>query len=233
MSTTYLQPEPDDDSTRVLRIPPIAADLLPLEVIAARRGRAVRRLVLSALGGFTVLLLVWSAVAMYQTSIARDSLDRAQSDVARLTNQQKEYAPLVQAQTDSKQVTSQLNSLFAADLQWPALWRGIRQAAPAGVQVTAISGGRTDAEDATGTVTELPKGTGQRVLGRLTISATGPDGQAVAAFVDGLGKVKGLANPTLNSVTSEQGRLLLTVQVDITEVAVGGRYTTSDGAKGK
>jgi hypothetical protein len=232
MSTTYLQPEADDDPARTLRIPPIAADLLPPEVVAARRGRAVRRVVLSALGGFTVILIAWSAVAMYETSSARDSLDQAQSDAARLTNQQKQYAPLIKAQTESQQITAQLGSLFADDLQWPALLQGVRQAAPAGVQVTAISGGRDDAANGTRTTAKLPNTTGQRVIGRLTISATGPNGRALAAYVEGLGTVKGLANPMLTSVSSDGGSLLLTVQVDITEAAVGGRHTTSDGAKG-
>src|SRR2546423_12320125 len=69
---------------RTLRIPAIAADLLPEEIIVARRTRRHRRLALSALVVSVAVLGSWDTLVHQQTSVARTGLNPAQSDVPRL-----------------------------------------------------------------------------------------------------------------------------------------------------
>jgi Tfp pilus assembly protein PilN len=193
----------------------------------------MRRAALSVLGGFTVVLLAWCAVALYQTSAARDSLDAAQADVQRLTGQQADYADLVSAQGESRAISAQLNVLFADDLKWPQLLAEIRRAVPTGVEVSGVVGGRAVATGAKpANHAELPRTSAMRVVGSLTITGTARNNAAAAAYLDALAKADGLASPLLSSVTAQDAGLLFTVQVDITEAAVGGRYT-SDQPKGK
>jgi hypothetical protein len=77
--------------------------------------------------------------------------------------------------------------------------------------------------------------TGQQPVGNLTIDGTAPDKNTVAAFVDGLATVPGLAAPYPASVASIVGghQVTFTVNVIVTSSALGGRYaaaTTSGNA---
>ena len=77
MTTTeilYTGPVPADYARRPV---PIAADLLPAEVVEHRRGRAARKVVLTGLAGLLVLSGAWYGGSLYQTSTARESLASA------------------------------------------------------------------------------------------------------------------------------------------------------------
>jgi Tfp pilus assembly protein PilN len=217
---------PDEHS---LRVPDIAADLLPVEVFEARRERQVRRFVLSALAVFTLLLGGWYAVATYQTAAARDALEGAQDDAQRLTRQQRAYADLVTAQTESIAISNQLTALLADDLQWAKLLSSLQDAAPSGVRLTGVTGAL-----ATGTATGTPSPvTPVNAIGSLNLTGTAGTKALVAAYVDALGKVAGVANPLLGDITAQGTTLSFTVRMDITKAALGGRYTRPSTGGGK
>jgi Tfp pilus assembly protein PilN len=199
---------------RSLRVPDIAADLLPIEVFEARRGRQVRRIV------FTLVLGGWYAVATYQTGVAREALESAQDDAQRLTRQQRTFADLVTAQTESTAITDQLTELLKDDLQWSKLLSSLQDAAPSGVRITGVTG----ALSASTSAAPNP-GTPANAIGTLNLTGAAGTKALIAAYVDALGKVAGVANPLLGDVTAQSGTLNFTIRMDITKVALGGRYT--------
>jgi Tfp pilus assembly protein PilN len=208
---------PDEHS---LRVPDIAADLLPVEVFEARRGRQVRRFVLGALAVFTLLLGGWYAVATYQTVVARNALEGAQDDAQRLTLRQRAYADLVTAQAESTAINSQLAALMADDLQWAKLLSSLQDAAPSGVRLTGVTGALS-----TGTAAGTSTGTPANAIGSLNLTGTAGTKALVAAYVDALGKVAGVANPLLGDITTQGTTLNFTIRMDIMKAALGGRYT--------
>jgi len=216
---------PDEHS---LRIPDIAADLLPVEVFEVRRGRQVRRVVLSALAVFALVVGGWYAVATYQTIAARDALEGAQDDAQRLTRQQRAYADLVAAQAESSAITAQLAALLADDLQWAKLLSSLQDAAPSGVRLTGVTGALS-----TGTAGAANPATPANVIGSLNLTGTAGSKALVAAYVDALGKVAGVTNPLLGDITAQGSTLTFTVRMDITKAALGGRYTTPSTGGGK
>lgn len=224
-------------SDRTLRLLPIAADLLPPEIVDARRARKVRRLVLTGLLLFTLLIGAWYAAVRYQTATARESLAIAQSDAQRVLHQQRAFGEVVEVRAESREITTQLAELLATDLRWSRLVGAVQRAAPSGVALTGLSGTVTAGAEAarpsaSAAAGQLPNTTGEQPVGTLTVSGTAGSKAAVAAYVDALAKIAGLGNPLVGGVTLEDGVLEFTVQLDITEGALGGRHASGGAGSG-
>ena len=206
-----------------LRIPAIEANLLPVEIVEARRGRLARRLVVTCLVVFTVLITAWYGQARYKTSVAAGTLQSAEDDAQRVLRQQREFSDLVATRAESQAIDARLSGLLAADLQWSRLLFSLRMQVPRGVRVTGAVGALNDDPAALAAAEARTEGA---VVGRLTVTGSGEDRAAVATYLDRLGKITGLANPLLNSATVAQGAVQFSVQLDITTAALGGRFTT-------
>jgi Tfp pilus assembly protein PilN len=234
MATILVPPEPAATAERAPRMLTIAANLLPPEIVESRRGRKVRRIVVSALAAFIALLAGWYSLASYQTSLARDDLSSAQSDVERLARLQKPFAELISAQNESRSIDVQLSALLAGDLQWSRLLSSLRAAAPQGVQITsvtsALAAGADGAGGSSGSAgSRLPSTSTEKLVGTITITGTATSKVAVAAYVDALAKAPGLANPLLDSANQRGPLFDFTVRLDITGSALSGHYLTKSG----
>jgi Tfp pilus assembly protein PilN len=206
---------------------PITANLLPPEVVDARRGRRARRLVLSALSVLLVVVGGWYAVTVRQTDAAEAELSRTQAEVQSLTDQQRQYADVVQAQQDSEAIKGTLATLLANDLRWSTVLASVRAATPDGVELTTVSASLAVPAAAGGAAAEplLPSTSKAKTIGEIDIIGAAPSKPLVAAYVDALAKTPHLADPYLTAVTSDENALLFTLRVGITDTALGGRYT--------
>lgn len=227
LDTAELTDEPAPSASDPLRIPHIFADLLPEEIINARRGTRARRRVIAALVGLTVLMAVWYGLAHYHTYLAAESVVAAEDGTRRLTRQQSEYDNVVKAQADAQAVSAQLAKLLANDLQWSALLASLQAAAPDGVTITTVSGSVGVAAEA-----GAPAGSsaGSPPVGVLTVSGTAPSKPAVAAYVDALATVPGTANPLLSDASQNLEKVQFTVRLELTKAALAGRFTPTKEA---
>jgi hypothetical protein len=226
MTTTLTKPDPATDRRLSHRIPSVAANLLPVEVMAERRSRRVRRTVIALLAVFTVLLVGWYGFARVQTEVTRTELADAKANTERLTRQQGAYAELQQVQSESAAIERQLAQLMVNDMAWPTLLRGLRQAAPSGLRLTGI----TATLDASRTVGTGAGNATAPSLAFVTITGIGASKPQVATYVDALSKVTGVANPFITSVTASEKGLDFIVKVDVTGALLGGRFTASSKA---
>jgi Tfp pilus assembly protein PilN len=220
---------------RTLRTLTISVNLLPTEVVEARRARQLRRVVLASLAGFLALMGAWYGFASFQTMSARSSVASAQDEASRLLAQQNKFAKLSSVQSESRLIEGQLTGLFAEDLQWAELLAAVEKVAPAGVQISGVSGNLKSAAagnaNAAG-VTALPNTSGKRIVGTITITGEASSKPAIANFVDALNSVDGLANPLLGGVNVEvggsgatAGATHFSISADVTDAALRGRYT--------
>jgi Tfp pilus assembly protein PilN len=171
------------------------------------------------------VLVGWYGLAVYQTSGARSDLATAQDNEETLTQQQKTYDDLVETQSRSQATATKLSTLLATDLRWSRLLHSLRAVAPTGVTVDGVTG-TLDSSGATATATSTAApGTTKNTVGTLTVSGTAPSRAAVAAYVDALAKVCGLANPLVGSASMENSVVQFSVRLDITRGALGGRFT--------
>lgn len=240
MTSMVSTPDSTSGAGRAVRMLPIAANLLPVEIVEARRGRKVRRVVLSALSAFAAVLVAWYALASYQTGTARQDLAAAESQAQGLhrLQQQGSYAEVLSVQATSQQIGSLLSTVLAGDLQWSRLFVAAQRVAPRGVAITSITGsvlpvGGSSVTASTG-ATQLSVASGTTPIGSVTITGVAIGKPAVAAYGDALGKVAGLANPYLTAVTLQNDVLTFTIRLDIATAALGGRYssTTTTGSGG-
>lgn len=218
-------PFPDDTAVlrvpdaAALRVPDLTADLLPPEITASRRGRRIRRTVLTSLGAYIALLSGCYGIATVQTGMAEDDLADAEHNVQRLQQQQKPFAELVGAQRELQVTDGRLAALLARDVRWPGLLADLRTAAPAGVRLTGVNAVLATAP---------AQGTS---IGALTLVGDAPDNRAAAGYLDALNGVKGVGNAHLTDATRTGKTVRFTVQLDITKAALTGRYTTPQGGK--
>jgi hypothetical protein len=210
---------PDD---RALRILSIATNLLPTEIVDSRRQRKVKRIILTSLVIFTLWLGGWYAEARHEASAAQNSLVASESNVQRLQRQQSAYSEVVSAEAETQAITNQLTALLAGDLQWARLMSALQTSAPQGIAVSGVFGEYKPTANAGGDATGVAA---QKPIGALTVTGSGTTKAVIAEYVDALAKAPGLANPLLTDMSLLNGVLAFTIRLDITQSALGGRYT--------
>jgi len=214
---------------RARRLLPIAANLLPSEIVDSRRARKVRRSVLVAIVALVVLLTAWYGWAVYETSVARVGLSGAQSDVVRAQKKQAQFNDLVQAQSQSAAIHAQLSAVMAEDLPWSSVTGPVLTKVPAGMRLKQATANLPDPSKAPAPAVALPNASGQKLIGTLTVEGQAPDKAVIAQYVDSLAQVKGLANPYVTSAvpSSDGTAIVFTLQFDVTDAVLGGRFTAT------
>lgn len=210
----------------------IWANLLPDELISARRLTALKRRLALALAALLVLLVGAYAYSAWSTSQARDDLGRAQLKAAQLQHKQSEYTPLVTAQSSAERITTSLRQLMAGDLQWTELLDVLRTSAAPGVTIQNVNATIAPATKTSGL--GVLNQSGKQQVGTITITGSAPDKSTLAAYVDALAAVKGLAAPFPASAIGQSGGLSFSINVLITSDALGGRFglpATTPGGK--
>jgi hypothetical protein len=144
--------------------------------------------------------------------------------VTDLQRAQRAYGQVVDVQNDTAMLSKQLRTAMAKDLDWAALLDQLRSVGDtAGVTVGGINGVlKDDSTAAAGTT--LPSTNASQPIGSVVVTGTGPDKRAVAAYVDALDKQSVLANPYVTNVTTVDDKVTWTLQVDITQAALCGRF---------
>jgi Tfp pilus assembly protein PilN len=225
-------PDPRPVSPTTNRFVTIRANLLPDEIVAKRRLGELKRRMLIVLAVLLVLLIAWYALALLRTTQANSDRSSAQRKTISLQGQVQQFAPLVAAQSQSAAIKAELTKLMVGDLQWKDMLATLRNSAKGGVVITSVSGNVTSgaasvSAGVSGAGLGVLNQSGHQQVGTLTILGTAPDKNAVAAYIDALTKVTGLAAPFPASVTGQSGKLMFTANVIITSNALGGRYSTT------
>ena len=228
MSTTLIPLDPAATVQRSGRILSISANLLPEEVVAARRARRTRSWVFVVVAIVAALCASWFALALHQKHDAQEELNAANATVADLRSGQKEFDETLKVQSDTKLLNQQLRAAMANDLDWAALLATLRNAgAPSHISVAGVNGQLNDAKSTESTTNVLP-GSATDTVGTLVVTGSGPDKKAVAAYVDALGKQSVVTNPYVTSVASDTGGgVTFSLRLDIERAALCGRFTTA------
>lgn len=211
-----------------IRYVAIRANLLPEELVVNRRSGVLKRRLLAGLGALLALLVIWYGFSVWATSSAHHDLSKEQQQSSALQRQQQKYQPVVTAQEQSAEITGALTELMTGDLSWKNMLTTLGNNARHGVHLDSISGTMTSGAAATQPSADpglsVLNSSGKQEVGTLTIAGTAPDKNTVAAYVDALGKVKGLGAAFPASVTTTDSGVSFSVNVIITTDALGGRY---------
>ena len=228
MATTTLMPlDPALSPQHVSRVLTISANLLPGEVVAARRARRTRSWVLAMVASVLVALGGWYAQADQQLRTATSELDSATAEAGTLQRKQSDYSEVVNVQAETGTIAKQLSVLLATDLPWATLIDTLRNTgSDAGVTLDGLSASLTTGSGTSGSGA-LPSSSGAPTIGTVTVTGSAPDKPSVARYVDALATLSNVANPYLTSVAEATGGdVQYRLTVDITAQAQCGRFTT-------
>jgi hypothetical protein len=196
--------EPGPVATRVEWAIVPRVNLLPPEVLAARRFRTLQRRLGAAVAGTLVvagLAVVWAQSGL---ASAQDDLAATQAQAVQLQAEQTKYAeaPKVLANLDAARTARA--SALGTDVAWYQFLSDLALNTPVGTGLSSVAISMTGSVNATAsTVPLVPAGLGDvKVTGK---AVRFPD---VASWLDSFGQVHGLAGIVLMNATqanSESG----------------------------
>lgn len=196
----------------------IIANLLPPEIIAARRVRVLRKLVVAALALVVLLAIGGYGYAFWQARSASSDLRAAQDQTAQFQAQQRKYSGVVQLQAESAQIKSQLGGLLSTDVDLPKLATAIMQRSPAPRDITKV-----DVEVAVASAQPATSGadssavldtSGHAHIGTITVTGVVHSMDDVATYVTRLSRLSGIVEvfPSNQQITNK----LVTYSIDMT-----------------
>jgi hypothetical protein len=217
---------PGDAGTRILNI---SANLLPPEIVAARRARLARHRVLAAVAVVALLCVAWYAQSYYAKRQAETDLATATTSVSDLQAEQRTFGDTIRVQSQTAALDQQLAAVMASDLDWGALLATLRTAGAASkIQLDGINGTLASAEAAgTAVTTVLPGASDEAAIGSIQLTGTAPDQRAVAAYAEALGRQSVLTNPYVSAVAGAEDGVSFSLSVDIPPAALCGRFTVA------
>jgi hypothetical protein len=216
----------------------IVADLTPPELLASRRMRVVRRLVIVGVAAVVLLCAGGYGYAVWQNDQASDALTAEQDRTTSLLAQQRRYSGVTVVHGSILQVQTQLAGLMAADVNVGSLVGAVVTALPKDMTIDQLTV-TVSAASASGASSSGGKSTGAGELdmsdavhiGTIALSGTGRNLTDLAAYVDSLRKTPGLFDPyPLSNQTTDTGTSY-SLQVTLTDALLTHRYEVPAGAK--
>lgn len=230
MTTTVAPLEISAERGDPLRLLPVAVNLLPTEVLAARANQSARRATVGLLVAALVGTGGWYYLASQDTAAARTDLQQAQDESRTALHGQRGFAPLVDTKARIDQVRLQVRQVTTGDVDWSRLYPAIRKAAPAGVVLSGLSGNAAVTSQTSGSTPQTPSGSGAIPAvptGSLTITGHAPNKPSISDFLQRLTTVRGLVDPLVTSVAADAQtkKLTFSIQVSTTSKALNTRYS--------
>jgi hypothetical protein len=213
----------------------IVANLLPPEIIAARRIRVLRKRIVTALIAVVVLCIAGYGYAFWQAHTASSALDVERQATARLVQEQRRYAPVVKIQGSIALVNKQVSSLMGSDVDFAKLMSSIVKQEPAGLtlsqlSVTIDSGtakGGSSGGAAGGTAGGVLDTSGRKHIGSIVLTGQAASVGQVADFVDKLSAVPGLVGVLPTSQQGGATGVQFSVQLIPTDQVLSHRYDST------
>ena len=206
-------------------------DLLPAVYEERRRGR--RNLVGVFLAGLLVLLLLlgwWFFLGM-QINDAEDDLAQVQATNASLESQIAELQRFAELAAEVEAKRTALQTVFAGDIDWPALLTEVAMVIPGEVWLTNLtaSAGTTEGAAPVGTETAAIRIDAREPFGRISFTGNALSMPGVAKWMLRLETVREFFAVYLNSATAsdaETGPVLVDfgTTLELSDKAASGRF---------
>jgi hypothetical protein len=210
----------------------IVANLIPPELLQARRARALRKLVTAVLCLLLVLAGAGTGYAMYRSHQASQSLAVEQSRTSQLILQQNRYGDVTRIQGNVAQVRTQLATLMGMDVDTARLIVTLLEQVPAGSSLNqlALTIAAPTPASANNSGAAALDTSGQPHIGTVTISGEAATVSDVALFVERLAAVKGVVSPYPTTNTVNDTGTQFTVQFSINNSLLSHRYDANSTA---
>jgi hypothetical protein len=201
----------------------IVVNLVPPEVLVARRVRVIHKLIVSFVGAIVVLAGLAYGYAYWQVHTASGQLSAAEAQTAQLHQGQQKYGVVLSLQAETSHVINELKGLTAATVDLPALVNKVIALSPNPRLLTKVDVEETAAAPpgTTSMTASNPTGSldtsGQLQIGTITVTGAAVSVAQVSGYVHRLAQVPGIVE--VFPVTAQtNGRYLdFTVQMTMTD----------------
>jgi hypothetical protein len=215
----------------------IVANLIPPEVLQARRVRAVRKLVAYALCVLVLIVAAGYSFAWYRSHEAADTLAAEQSRTSQLLAQQKRYADVTVLQGSVASVRTELSQLLASDVDVSNLMASILLQLPPGATVSQLAVTMSAPVGKQATVNPASGSAALDTSGRPHIGVISITGQAlrvsdVSTLVERLSALRGFIDPYPTSNQTNDKGTLFTIQFSINDSLLSHRYDVTSKTGG-
>lgn len=207
----------------------ITANLLPPEVVAARRLGAIRKMIVAVMILVVVLGGLGYGYALLQQHSARDDLSSEQARTTALLAQQRTYAEVVALAGTISQIKDELATLMAGDVDAAKLVDAIVARLPTGAAITQLQAtlaqdlGQTNSST-TSTGVGVLDTSGRTHVGSVSVTATLKSMQDGAAFATQLATIPGVIDVYPTSQTNNSGSIQITIQMILTDQLLTHRF---------
>lgn len=214
----------------------IAANLLPPEVITARRIAVIRKMIVAGLIAVVALAVMGYGYAFLQQRDARSQLTAEQQKTTALHASQQQYSQVVVLSGSITQLKTQLASLMAADVDTTKLVDNVAAQLPPKSTITQLQLDLPAAAAQSGTSSASSSSSsqggsaldtsGQSHVGSLTVTGSTGALSEVAGYVNALAKLPGVVSvyPTSQGTGSGTKGVQFTINLTLTDDLLTHRY---------
>ncbi|MDT4944340.1 MAG: hypothetical protein QOH14_1073 [Pseudonocardiales bacterium] len=209
----------------------IVANLLPPEIIAARRIRVLRKRIVTALITVVVLCVAGYAYAFWQAHTATSALSSEKAQTSQLEREKGKYAEVVKVQGSIASVQKQISSLLGNDVDFAKLLASVVSQAPTGVAVSQLSvtinANTSIAAAGVAVGGGVLDTSGRKHIGSILLTGQASSVGQVADFVDRLSAVPGLVGVLPTSQQANGKAVQFALQLIPTDQVLSHRYDTA------
>ncbi len=201
----------------------IVADLTPPELIASRRLKVLRKLLIACLSVLVVLLAVGYGYVRLQAHAAASSLADANLRTVQLRTEQNRYSAVTRVQSSIDGVQIVISHLMSSDVDTDQLLTALRQPLPADMSVSSLE--LTISQAGAGAAAATKAGgsldtSGHQVIGKVQISGNAHSLDGLASYVTGLQKVAGVTDVLPGNNTVSGGTVAWSLSCSITDQVI-------------
>jgi type IV pilus assembly protein PilN len=211
----------------------IAADLIPPELISARRLKALRKLLAAGVVALVAVCAAGFYLAARENAAAAADLASVEEQTAQLEEVGRGYSDVVLIQGSVTQIQSQIAQVMGGDVDLAALMGALQSNLPTTMTIEAeaiviSSAGVAGAAGATGSgldTSGLPR------IGTITMSGTGQTLDDLADYIDRLRKVTGLVDviPVSNTISESGTGTQYSITIGLTDPLLSHRFDVGAG----
>lgn len=209
----------------------IVANLLPPEILAARRVRVLRKLVVAALALVLLLGAGGYGYAYWRARSAQSDLHAAQDRTAQLQAQQSKYSGVVQLQDETALIKSQLGGLLTTDVNVPRLATAVMALNPSPSGLTALDVEVSVASAQSGTSGDASSGvldtSGHQHIGTITVTGTVHTLADVATYVTRLSRLPGIVEVFPANQQNDGKLVTYSIEMTMTDQLFTNRYAAA------
>lgn len=209
----------------------IVADLLPPEVLAARRVRVLRKLVVAGLAVVLLLGVGGYGYAYWKGRSAASDLRAAQDRTAQLQSEQSKYGGVVQLQNEAAEIKSQLGGLLATDVDLPKLATSIEALSPSPAGITKldveVAGASAQAGTSSADSSAVLDTSGHLHIGTVTVTGTVRSIDRVATYVTRLSRLPGIVEVFPSNQQNDGKLVTYSIEMTMTDQLYSNRYAAA------